>query len=159
MCYHSPTFIYGLDTILINKVDMEKLEIMYRSELKRMQAFPVHTVSPIVSLTIGIPPAEAVRDLEILALMGQVAMCCTELQDVTSIIKNNLQDYDDTFPGWSGLVRVTAKKYSLPDPETYMETPWTAQSWRKLCDQTISQYSGCMHNTLPLGNHQKTQLK
>ena len=31
-------------------------------------------------------------------------------------------------------------KYSLPDPETYMENPWTAQSWRNLCNQTISQY-------------------
>ena len=61
-----------------------------------MQAFPVHTTSPIVYLTIGIPPAEATRGLEILALMDLVAMCCTELQDVTNIIKNNLQDYDNT---------------------------------------------------------------
>ena len=32
------------------------------------------------------------------------------------------------------------QKKSLPDPETYMENPWTAQGWRKLCSQTITQY-------------------
>ena len=58
MCYHSPTFVYGLDTLRINKTDMDRLEIMYRSELKRMQAFPVHTTSPIIYLTIGILPAQ-----------------------------------------------------------------------------------------------------
>ena len=140
MCYHKPTFVYGLDTIQVSPSDIERLERKYRAELKQLQTFPVHTTSSVVYLTMGMLPAEATRDLEILGLLGQVAMCCPELQDVTKIILNNLEDYDSKFPGWSGLARVTANKYSLPDPEIYMKSPWIAKSWRKLCNEKISDF-------------------
>ena len=140
MCYHGPTFVYGLDTIHMNKIDIERLEQKYRAELKRLQSLPCHTSSAIVYLAIGILPAEASRDLEILGLLGQVAMCCTELQNVTKIIQNNLEDYDVNFPGWSGLARITTQKYSLPDPLEYMMHPWTSKGWRQMCKSTIVDY-------------------
>ena len=98
------------DIYHVNKTDMERLEIKYRGELKRMLALPSHTPSPIIYLVIGILPATARRDLDILGLLGQVAMCAEDQQYVTDITKNNLEDYDTSFGGWSSLARKTAEK-------------------------------------------------
>ena len=76
--YHSPVGLFGLDTVHMNKTDMARLEVKYRGELKRMMALPDHTPSAAVYLMIGVMPAEAVRDLEILGLFGQVAVCSSE---------------------------------------------------------------------------------
>ena len=137
MCYHSPTYLYGTDTFHVNKTDMERLERKYRGELKRMLALPSHTPSSIVYLMIGVLPATAMRDVDIMGLLGQVAMCTEDQQYVTDIIRNNLEDYDSSFGGWSSLVRKTAEKYSLPDPLLYMSNPWISHNWRRHCKSTI----------------------
>ena len=90
MCYHSPTYLYGLDTLHVNETDVSRLEIKYREEIKRMLALPLHTPSCAVYLLFGILPAAAMRDLDIIRLLGQVAMCSEDQQNVTDIIRNNL---------------------------------------------------------------------
>ena len=64
----------------------------------------------IVNVIFYILPATAGRDLAILGLLGQVAMWAEDQQYVTDIIKNNLEDYDTSFGGWSSLLRKTAEK-------------------------------------------------
>ena len=86
----------------------------------------------------GIFPAEAQRDLDILGLLGQLAVCPSDLQNVTAIIYNNLAFYDTQFGGWSGLVRLTASKYGLPDPAKYMQSPWQPDRWRSYCKDRVA---------------------
>ena len=88
-----------------------------------MLALPPHVPSCSIYLMIGILPAEAMRDLDIMGLLGQVEMCSEDQQYVTDIIRNNLEDYDTSFAGWSSLARITAAKYALPDPELYLQNP------------------------------------
>ena len=102
-----------------------------------MLALPSHTPSFIVYLLIGILPATAMRDLDIMGLLGQVAMCTEDQQYVTDIIKNKLDDYDTNFGGWSSLARKTAEKYSLPDPGLYIRHPWISRNWRRHCKSII----------------------
>ena len=96
-CYHIPTFIYGTDTVHVNSTDLGLLEVNYRSELKHMQSLPVHTSSSAVYLTIGVLCVEGMRDLEILGIQGQLAMCPPDQQKVTQIIVSNLEDYSRDF--------------------------------------------------------------
>ena len=86
----------------------------------------------------GTFPAEAQRDLDILGLLGQLAVCPSDLQSVTAIIYNNLAFYDAQFGGWSGLVRLTATKYGLPDPAQYMQSPWQPDRWRSYCKDRVA---------------------
>ena len=53
------------------------------------------------------------RDLEI---MGQLALCDNDDQNVRSIINNNLAFFDDKFGGWSELVRKKLQNmtYQIP---------------------------------------------
>ena len=95
---------------------MERLETSYRSVIKHMLAVPDNTPSCSIYLVSGLFPAEAQRDLDIMGLLGQLAICSKDLQNVTDIIHHNLVFYCSKFGGWSGLVRKTAEKYSLPDP-------------------------------------------
>ena len=40
LSYDLPTFIYGLDTIHVNKTNLDRLEVKYRSMLRNMQSLP-----------------------------------------------------------------------------------------------------------------------
>ena len=99
---------------------------------------PDCTPSALVYLCIGILPAEAQRDLEILSLLGQLAMADQEIQNVLLFINHNLAFFDGGFAGWSGLVRRTADKYGLPDPLLYLQHPWRPDRWRSHCQTTIT---------------------
>jgi hypothetical protein len=141
MSYHQPIFLYGTDTMVVNKTDLARLEISYRTTLKKMMSLPDYVATPAVYLSIGVFPAEAQRDLEILGLMGQLAVCPTELQNIKQIIEHNLTFYTDGFHGWSSMMRTVCRKYDLPDPLLYfkknletrqMETELQGNCWELL---------------------------
>ena len=68
-------------------------------------------------------------------------MCSPDLQNITDIIKNNLEDYDFNFLGWSGLVRRTFLKYSIPaDPLQYLQYPWLPDRWRRHCKEIVVRF-------------------
>ena len=115
MSYHQPSFLYGTDTMAINLGDIERLETKYRKTLKYMLSLPDCTSSAAVYLCIGLLPAAAQRDVEILGLLGQLAICDQELQNIRTVIEHSLTFYGVNFPGWSGLVRRTCLKYGLPE--------------------------------------------
>ena len=138
--YFQPSFLYGTDTIKINKSDMERLERAYRAVIKHMLAVPDNTPSCSIYLVAGVFPAEAQRDLEIMGLLGQIATCPSDLQNVTDIIHQNLLFYGEEFGGWSGLARETAAKNSLLNPAKYMEHRWRPDRWRAHCRNIIASY-------------------
>ena len=138
--YHQPSFLYGTDTMEINVGDLEKLETKYRKVLKCMLSLPDCTSSAAVYLSIGVLPATAQRDIEILGLLGQLALCDREAQDMRTVVENNLTFYGINFPGWSGLVRRTCLKYDLPDPLQYMLHPWRQDRWRTHCKKVVENH-------------------
>ena len=91
-------------------------------------------------MCIGVLPATAQRDLEILGLLGQLAMCNDEAQNVRAIIESTLTFYGINFSGWSGLVRRTCAQYNLPDPLQYLQHPWRPDRWRDFCKKTIADH-------------------
>jgi hypothetical protein len=120
--------------------DLEKLETKYRKVLKCMLSLPDCTSSAAVYLNIGVLPATAKRDIEILGLLGQLALCDREAQDVRTVVEKNLTFYGIIFPGWSGLVRRTCLKYDLPDPLQYMLHPWRQDRWRTHCKKVVENH-------------------
>ena len=100
--YHQPSFLYGLDTMHLNATDLVALECKYRKVLKHMMSMPDCVSTPMVYLTIGILPATAQRDLEIMGLLGQLGLCDEENQNVRRSVVSNLAFFDDKFAGWSG---------------------------------------------------------
>ena len=77
-----------------------------------MLSLPDCTSSEVVYLSIGVLPATAHRDIEILGLLGQLGQCDTEAQSVRGVVENSLAFYGINFNGWSGLVRRTCLKYN-----------------------------------------------
>jgi hypothetical protein len=95
-----------------------------------------------VYLSIGVFPAEAQRDLEILGLMGQLAFCPTELQNIKQIIEHNLSFYTDGFHGWIALIRTVCRKYLSTRPLLYFKNPWRPDRsrWRQNCKEIVGNY-------------------
>ena len=92
---------------------MDQLETKFRSILRSLQSLPPSTVSAAVYLMSGVPPVVAERDIQIMRLTGQLAICARDLQNVSAILEENLSKYGIKFSGWSGLARRTAALYGL----------------------------------------------
>jgi hypothetical protein len=75
-----------------------------------------------------------------MGLLGQLALCDEENQNVQRSVVNNLAFFDEKFAGWSGVARRTAAVYGLPDPMQYLEHPWRPDRWRSHCRTVISDY-------------------
>ena len=105
-----------------------------------MLGLPDCTTSAAVYLNIGVMPATAQRDIEILGLLGQLAMCDGESQNIRLVINHTLTFYGENFCGWSSLVIKTCLKYGLPDPLSYMQYPWRPDRWRDHCKNVVKDY-------------------
>ena len=140
LCYDLPTYIYGLDTIHVNATDLDRLEVKYRGHLRNLQSLPSSVASPAVYLSMGVLPAVAERDVEILGLLGQLAQCPRDLQAVSDIVQDGLEKFDLTFQGWSGLARKTAMIYNIQDPLELMQEPWSSERWRTFCRKIVTDY-------------------
>ena len=132
-------FIYGLDTIHINPTDLDHLETKYRYIPKGMQSLPPST--PAVYLMGGVVPAVAERDIQILQLVGQLAICDRSIQAVSDIVESNLGGESIDFAGWSGLARRTAAIYNLIDPLELFQNPWKSERWSKYAKGEVIKYS------------------
>ena len=133
-------FTYGLDTININPSDLDTLEVKYRSVIRAMQSLTPSTPTPAVYLMMGALPAVAERDIQILRLVGQLAICDRDLQSVSDILENNLIEEDIHFPGWSGLARRTAALYGIIDPLELFQNPWESKRWSQFIKKTVFRY-------------------
>ena len=139
-CYIIHGFTYGLDTIDINPSDLDLLETKFRSVLRSMQSLSPSTAGPAIYLMAGVLPAVADRDIQIMRLVGQLAICSRDLQYVSDIVEGNLSKYGISFPGWSGVARRAAALYGLPDPLELFEQPWTSKGFSEFAKQTITKY-------------------
>ena len=83
----------------INITDMARHKIKYRQVLKNMLSMPDCVPSALLYLTMGILPATAQRDLEILGLLGQLALCDQDGQNVRNIVQHNLTFFNEKFGG------------------------------------------------------------
>jgi hypothetical protein len=124
--------------MFLNKTDMERIEVKYRKVLKCMLCLPDCTTSAAVYLSIGVMPATAQRDIDILGLLGQLAMCEGESQNIRLVITHTLIFYGENFTGWSSLVRKICLKYGLPDPSVTCST--LEDRWMDHCKHVVKDY-------------------
>ena len=61
-CYHLPIFMFGLETLNINLLDLDRFDTNYRSVLKGILSLPDSVASCAVYLSIGQLPITAERD-------------------------------------------------------------------------------------------------
>ena len=87
-----------------------------------MLGLPDCTTSAAVYLNIGVMPATAQRDIEILGLLGQLAMCDGESQNIRLVINHTLTFYGENFSGWSSLVRKPASNTGYLTPSVTCST-------------------------------------
>ena len=105
-----------------------------------MQSLPPSTPTPAVYLMGGVVPAVAERDIQILQLVGQLAICDRSIQAVSDIVESNLGGESIDFAGWSGLARRTAAIYNLIDPLELFQNPWKSERWSKYVKGEVIKY-------------------
>ena len=116
---------------------MDQLETKFRSVLRSLQSLPPSTVSAAIYLMSGVLPVVAERDIQIMRLTGQLAICARDLQNVSAIVEENLTKYGITFSGWSGIARRTAALYGLPDPLELFQSPWSSRGFSEYAKKKL----------------------
>ena len=89
---------------------------------------------------MAVLPEAAERDIQILRLLGQLAICDRDQQAVSDILENNLGEQDISFAGWSGLARKTTSLYGLPDPLELFQNPWASDRWSEFAKAAVIKY-------------------
>ena len=119
---------------------LDLLETKYQSIVRSMQSLSPSTPTPAVYLMMAALPLAAERDIQILRLLGQLAICDRDLQSVSDILENNLGEEDIHFAGWSGLARRTTSLYGLPDPLELFQNPWDSDRWSQFSKKAVIKY-------------------
>ena len=89
---------------------------------------------------MAVLPAAAERDIQILRLLGQLAICDRDQQAVSTSLENNLGEEDINFVGWSGLARRTTSLYGLLDPLELFQNPWASDRWSEFAKTAVIKY-------------------
>ena len=133
----SPKLFSGLASILINKKEMEILNIHYRKKLRRLQHLPASTAIPAIYLLSGSLPAEAVLHVRQFTLLHMIALLGPS-NPLCSIALQNLKS--PPMVSWFGALRKVATRYVMPDPLQIIVDPPSKTSFRRLVRSKILTY-------------------
>ena len=73
MTYVVPRLLYGLETLTLKEKQIRLLEQYHRKTLRHLQSLPDRTATCAVHLLGGIPPVEALLDIQILSLLCRIS--------------------------------------------------------------------------------------
>ena len=111
-----PRMLYGLETYCLRAKDVQQLEQLQRSIMKRIQCLPVGTATSAAYGLLGIRPIQQELDIRKLTLLGNVLLN-----------KNNWQS--NLWKARAGLLTVTASYTSITS-QTFTKSFTILSPWR-----------------------------
>ena len=137
--YILPVLLYGLEIILLNKSQLDRLELYQKKLLKQVLSVPVNTPDAAVYILTGLLPIEAQIHKKILIFFNNV---CNQSRDsiekrlairqtTVKILKSN---------SWFIDVKKLLWKYDLDDADVYLNDPPSKQEWKKLISKNLNCY-------------------
>ncbi|CAH1802944.1 unnamed protein product, partial [Owenia fusiformis] len=135
--YVLPRLTYGLETLILHKTDMEKLNCFQRKTLRQLQGIPERTPNAATLLLTGQIPIAATIDKLALKLACSIFRLdnSTPLKQIA--IHQTLQLETNT-PSWFNAIRKTLWKYDLPSIFTLLENPPPKDEWSKSVNKAVN---------------------
>ena len=124
--YVLPTLLYGLEAIVLEENNLNKLELYHRRNLRFIQHLPKSTATPAIYLLLGTLPIEAEIDLKILSLFNNIIRPNSDSPPalyIREIILRQLANLDDISSGWTRHVTKILAKYKLPTAYELITVP------------------------------------
>ena len=126
---------YGLEVQCLKPKQLDVLEKFHRNTLRMLQSLPDRAANAACYLLIGIPPIEAIIDINIAGVLGRIAnLPGSTLHEV---MLRQLAVKTSSSKSWFIYATRRLARYSLPDLHSIIEHPPNPDSWRKLVKQEI----------------------
>lgn len=136
--YIVPRMLYGLEALLMQDSDIERLEVYQRSVLRSIQHLSPGTANASLYLLTGAQPIEMNLDRRTLTLMGRILNSPTSREH--QIIQRQLLTKDLTQRTWATRVRCLLIKYDLPGIFSLLNHPIPLPTWKKMVKQATTNY-------------------
>ena len=131
--YVLPRLVYGLDAVVLNKKQVTRLSVYYRSLLRQIQGLPGRTSNEAVHLLSGTLPLEATLHTRIFSLFGAIQrLNCNHTM-------YQLAERQLAIGGkhsWFTLIKNLLKLYNL-DLDFLWNSTWDKLSWKRLIKATV----------------------
>lgn len=132
--YVIPRLLFNLETLHLNKTQLNQLQRFHISNLRNFQSLPVRTASSAVQLLLGALPIQAEIHRRQLSLIHSIVRSSnTRIQDV--MYRQMALGSSESF---FRTAQDTLELYDLPDISSL--STLTKFQWRKSCRQAVSSY-------------------
>jgi hypothetical protein len=132
--YVLPVLMYGLETLVLQSKDLDKLETYHRRNLRHLLHLPPSTSSAVVYLLSGCAPIEAHIHIRILVLFGNIVQGADKNSPsnfIYELIRRQVAVKDSSTSSWAPLVRRLLFQYDLPTAYDIFDCPPKIGSWKK----------------------------
>ena len=130
-----PRILSGLESVVLKRKDINKLELYHRQTLRILQGLPERCAVEGVYLLAGALPIEATLDLRILSLFG--AVCRQKFTKIWNLAFSQLLTKDEKSNSWFIHAKGLLNKYSLPDPILILDDPYDKPMWKKVTKTAV----------------------
>ena len=138
LAYVEPILLYGLETVLLTKKELDVLLQFERKTLKELQFLPIRTSNAITYLLLGKIPIVATLHKRILTLFGTItrsAECPIREIAIRQLAIKNLDN-----KSWFSQVRTLLLQYGLPTAYDLILDPFPKNRWKKMLDEAVNNF-------------------
>ena len=133
-----PRMLYGLETYCLRAKDVQQLEQLQRSIMKRVQCLPVGTATSAAYGLLGIRPIQQELDIRKLTLLGNVLQNKNTLE--YEIVQRQLAVKSIESKSWFADCNRLLYKYNLPNIYHVIDNIESLEGWKVLIKKQIDSY-------------------
>ena len=140
--YVKSSLIYGLEALVLEKSELEALELHHRKNLRYLQHLPESTAIPAIHLVSGVPPVEALLDTKILTLYRTIILAEANTPPalyIREIIIRQLTLSDIDSRSWISQVRRILVKYNHLTACQLLNNPPEKIAWYRTVRQAVTE--------------------
>ena len=130
-----PRMLYGLETYCLWTKDVQQLEQLQRSIMKRLKCLPLGTATFVAYGLLGIRPIQQELDIRKLTLLGNVLLNKNTLE--YEIAKRQLTVKFIDSKSWFADCNRFSHKYNLPNIYHVIDNIESSEGWRVLIKKKI----------------------
>ena len=131
-----PRLLYGLESILLSKKDVECLEKFQRKCLKQIQGLPDKTANSISLALLGVLPLDAVVHKNALTTFLNMIRLKGSIENDIALRQIVMKDVKDK--SWFMFVREILHMYDLPSIFQLLSNPPSKNEWKRVMNTAVN---------------------
>ena len=135
--YGIPVLLSGMSSLVLSNQEVSLINAHFKQHMERLLKLHKATPEPVVWFLAGSLPAEAVLHLRMFSLFGMLARLHAGNNVLANHARNIFATAKPSSKSWFLEIRKISLKYLLPHPITFLDSPPTKQSFKRLVKSAV----------------------